>query len=130
MFLRYSATRRTRRYKRNQDNNEASISTDNAVPVETHIIKQPTHATHIEVSEPISIEPEVDKETRLKVWQEKLKSQMDQDGKSGRRYRNQTGINPADVELALKRKDNPNVSTTFISPEPIKVRYISLNRRF
>lgn len=84
------------------------------------MIKSPTQ---IEISQPVLIEPEVDKETRLKAWKEKLKSQGEQEGRSTRRYRNQTGISPNDVELAkkLSKEKVNNVSTTYITPEPIKV---------
>lgn len=72
------------------------------------------------MSQPVLIEPEMDKETRLKAWKEKLKNQNDQESRTTRRYRNQTGISPNDVELAMElNKGNRN---SFIAPEPIKVR--------
>lgn len=116
-FDRYSATRRTRRYKRNTENLDASSPTE--VVAETHIVKP---AAQIEISQPISlVEPVVDKETRLKGWQEKLKSQNEPEiNRTSRRYRNQTGINRDDVELALLTNSKPslNVSTTYITAEP------------
>lgn len=86
------------------------------------MIKSPSH---IELSHPVGIEPEVDKETRLKAWKEKLKNQNDQENKSTRRYRNQTGISSNDVELAMKlsKEHSKNVSSTYITPEPIKVKF-------
>lgn len=123
LYFRYSAARRTRRYKRNQENSE-SVSPTSTEPAtaETLVIKSPAQ---IEISQPVLIEPVVDKETRLKAWKEKLKNQSDQDGKNTRRYRNQTGITPNDVELAMKlsKENKNNVSSTFIAPEPIKVNF-------
>lgn len=118
MYFRYSATRRTRRYKRSQENSE-SISPTSVEPTvaETQVIRSPAQ---IELSQPVLIEPEVDKETRLKAWKEKLKNQNEQDSRSTRRHRNQTGISSNDVELAMelsKRSKN-----SFIAPEPIKVK--------
>lgn len=119
LYCRYSAARRTRRYKRNQENTESISPTSvEAVPIETQIIKSPTQ---VEISQPILLEPEVDKETRLKAWKEKLKTQGDQDNRSTRRYRNQTRISHNDIEMAMKLKKG-NVSNTFIAPEPIKVK--------
>ncbi|KAG5872481.1 hypothetical protein JTB14_012115 [Gonioctena quinquepunctata] len=116
-FDRYAAARRTRRYKRSQENSEVTSPTE-SVAAETIVIKSPAH---VEVSQSIDIESEIDKETRLKAWQEKLKTQNEHEAKSGRRYRNQTGINPSDVERALNlRKGNSNVSSTYITPEPTK----------
>lgn len=120
--FRYSAARRTRRYKRNQENSESvSPTTSEPTAAETQVIKSPAQ---IEVSQPVLIEPEVDKETRLKAWKEKLKNQNDQDGRSSRRYRNQTGISPGDVELAMKlsKENKKHVPNNFIAPEPIKVK--------
>ncbi|XP_050511018.1 formin-J isoform X1 [Diabrotica virgifera virgifera] len=117
-FDRYSATRRTRRYKRNQENPEiTTTSPTETVAAETQILKSPAQ---IEVSQPV-VEPELDKESRLKVWQEKLKSQNDHETRNGRRWRNQTGVNPSDVETALKlNKGNSNISTTYLAPETTK----------
>ncbi|CAG9858239.1 unnamed protein product [Phyllotreta striolata] len=115
-FDRYSATRRTRRYKRNQENPEITTSSPTeTVAAETQILKAPTQ---IEVSRPtVSIEPTLDKETRLKAWQEKLKTQLEPETKNGRRWRNQTGIKQSDVEMALQLgKDSSN----YIAPETIK----------
>lgn len=120
IYFRYSAARRTRRYKRNPDNSEAVSPTSvEAAPAETQVIKSPTQ---IEISQPVLIEPEIDKETRLKAWKEKLKTQ-NEENRSPRRYRNQTGISPNDVDLAMKlsKESTNNVSSTYITPEPIKV---------
>nr|XP_023020465.1 uncharacterized protein LOC111509028 [Leptinotarsa decemlineata] len=116
-FDRYSAARRTRRYKRSQESSEV-VSPTESLLAETIVVKSPTQ---LELSQPINIENEIDKETRLKAWQEKLKVQHDHEVKSGRRYRNQTGIKPSDVEKALNlRKGNSNISSTYITPEPTK----------
>ncbi|KAJ8985106.1 hypothetical protein NQ317_019792 [Molorchus minor] len=119
-FDRYSATRRTRRYKRSQENSEV-VSPPSETPAETLIVKSPTK---VEMSQPVSVETEDEKEARLKAWQDKLKEQCAQEGgKSVRRYRNQTGINPSHLELALQLKNNgTNVSTTYITPEKTKVQ--------
>lgn len=122
-FFRYSAARRTRRYKRSQENTE-SLSPTAVEPAvaETQVIKSPAQ---IEISQPVLIEPEVDKETRLKAWKEKLKNHNEQESRSSRRYRNQTGISATDVELAMElNKGHKKLAQTFIAPEPIKVKQI------
>lgn len=111
-FDRYSATRRTRRYKRNQDNSEAFSPSE--IAVDTQIVKLPTK---IEISPPVDVESEMDKEIRLQAWQEKLKIQNDQD-RSSRRHQNDSDIGLSSLEL---NSDNINVSTTYITPEKTKV---------
>lgn len=76
-FDRFSATRRTRRYRR---------STDTVDPEENNT------NPHDE-----------DRESRLKVWQDKLKVQSDTDSRS-KRHRHQTGINQEEVKIALREK--------------------------
>ncbi|XP_056636252.1 formin-like protein [Diorhabda sublineata] len=116
-FDRYSATRRTRRYKRNQENPEIiTTSPTENVAAETQIIKSPRQ---IEISQPIAVEPELDKESRLKVWQDKLRNQNEQETKNGRRWRNQTGIKPSDVEMALQL-NNRNSNISYLAPETTK----------
>lgn len=112
-FDRYSATRRTRRYKRNQDNSEASSPSE--IPVDMQVVKS---TTQIEISPPVDVESGIDKEIRLKAWQEKLKTQCEQDRKS-RRHQNDSDIGLSSLEL---NSDNMNVSTTYITPEKTKVR--------
>ncbi|VEN43413.1 unnamed protein product [Callosobruchus maculatus] len=117
-FDRYSATRRTRRYKRPTE--PSDVPQPESVVAEKQVIKSPTQ---IQVSQPVAMETEIDRETRLKSWQEKLKSQqVEPEVRSSRRHRHQTGINQSDVEMALslsKMNDN-EVSRGFIAPEPIK----------
>ncbi|CAH1974205.1 unnamed protein product [Acanthoscelides obtectus] len=116
-FDRYSSTRRTRRYKRPTEPNEVHQS--EPVIAEKQVIKSPTQ---VQASESVAMETEVDRETRLKTWQEKLKSQQEPEIRTSRRHRHQTGINQSDVEMALslsKMNDN-EVSRNFIAPEPIK----------
>ncbi|XP_018332237.1 formin-J [Agrilus planipennis] len=101
-FDRFSATRRTRRYKRNPENNEAASP---ELMAETEILK--TNAMQAETST-LLIEPELDRESRLKAWQDRLKTQSENQSEtkhaSNKRNRNQTLINEKDVLLALKSK--------------------------
>lgn len=92
-FDRFSATRRTRRYKRNTESSESP----ELIVAETQSVKNVQ--SHVEKSTPIVHE---DPESRLKAWQERLKVQGDTDTKlSLRRNRNQTGINQDDLKKAL-----------------------------
>ncbi|KAK4881741.1 hypothetical protein RN001_005060 [Aquatica leii] len=108
-FDRFSATRRTRRYKRVSENIEV---TSPELVAETHIIK-PT-AMQVETSSSLSVEPELDKESRLKAWQDRLKTQSEgvQDTKSplSRRSRHQTGINQDEVKRALQLSVSPPIA--------------------
>lgn len=100
-FDRFSATRRTRRYKRNTESNETAASPE--LVAETQIIKP--SILQVETSSPVQkMEIEVDKETRLKTWQDRLKTSSDsmvESKFSNRRNRNQTGINEEDVQKVL-----------------------------
>ncbi|CAG9822596.1 unnamed protein product [Phaedon cochleariae] len=141
-FDRYSAARRTRRYKRNQDTVNADIasptdsskSSDSPASKSPPVLKSPPAL----ISSPADIESaretaavaesEAEKEMRLRAWQEKLRGQGEQQQEGGggagkaRRYRNQTGIRPADVVRAMRLgKENGEVSKSYISPETTKV---------
>lgn len=94
-FDRFSAARRTRRYKR------ATESCDS-----------PSEAVNASESTPeINVDPATpEKEARLQAWKDKLKAPDFSIGKL-KRDRNQSGINAEDVELASK-----NISKTYITP--------------
>lgn len=103
-FDRFSAARRTRRYKRAPDTTDV---TSPEFIAETHIVKP--SSLQIENSRPIIVEPEIDKESRLKAWQDRLKIQSDStyDCKaSGKRSRNHSRINQDDVNNALQLKSS------------------------
>ncbi|CAH0559409.1 unnamed protein product [Brassicogethes aeneus] len=105
-FDRYSAARRTRRYKRNTESLDASPT---EVVAETQVTKP---VAHVETSQPVAmVEPVVDKDTRLKQWQGKLKVDAPD---VPRRYRNQTGISRDEVALALSTSkiDIPTIRKT------------------
>lgn len=92
-FDRFSATRRTRRYKRNTETCESPES----IVAEAQPIK--TVQSQVEISTPLLHE---NPESRLKAWQERLKTQNETETKlSLRRNRNQTGINRDDLKKAL-----------------------------
>lgn len=96
-FDRFSATRRTRRYKKNSDNSETTEAVGETQTFKTNV------PLEIEMSSPISNLDPVDRESRLKVWQDRLKNQADAEIKPpARRNRNQTGINREDVKKALQ----------------------------
>ena len=93
-FDRFSAARRTRRYKRSTDNNDLSSPPEPA----PEAVKSP--------------EKDEDKETRLKAWQDKLKDTEVRH----RRHRHQTGVNQDDVKMALQLKNDINESTKIDIP--------------
>jgi hypothetical protein len=87
-FDRFSAARRTRRYKRNTENSEMS---------------SPPEATTEPVKSP---DPkDEDRETRLKAWQDKLKTPSEPEVRNSRRHRHQTGIKQDEVKIALQLKN-------------------------
>ncbi|GJQ83268.1 form3 [Trypoxylus dichotomus] len=107
-FDRFAATRRTRRYKRNPENQE--ILQPQELIAEKEIIK--AKPVQVESSIPIKNEPILDKESRLKAWQERKKNQNESESKLGhRRTRNQTGINQDDIKKALKVSAPINIET-------------------
>ncbi|KRT81272.1 hypothetical protein AMK59_5780 [Oryctes borbonicus] len=107
-FDRFAATRRTRRYKRTPENPE--IQQPQELIAEKEIIK--AKPVQVETSIPIKNEPILDKESRLKVWQERKKNQNENESKLGhKRTRNQTGINQDDIKKALKVSAPINIET-------------------
>lgn len=98
-FDRFSATRRTRRYKRSSENADASSP---ELVAETHIVKSPIPC--LETSTSICMETEAEKETRLKAWQDRLKTPPT------RRNRHQTGINRDEVKQALQLSISPPIN--------------------
>lgn len=96
-FDRFSATRRTRRYKRNTENAEV---TSPELVAEKEIIKP--NVFNVETSSPVSKDSVMDRETRLQAWKERLKTQNDPSGDlKTRRNRHQTNINQEDIKKAL-----------------------------
>ncbi|KAF5279555.1 hypothetical protein FQR65_LT03377 [Abscondita terminalis] len=117
-FDRFSAARRTRRYKRVSENTEV---TSPELLAETQLTKP--NAMQMETSLSVNVEPELDKESRLKVWQDRLKTQTEsvQDIKSplSRRNRHQTGINHDEVKKALQLSVSQPIAIK--SQKPVKI---------
>ena len=129
-FDRFSIARRTRRYKRNVDNNEISSS---ELIAEKEVIK--TNLAQVESSVPV-VTDQTDQERRLKAWQDKLKTPTKLEVKppSTRRTRHQTGINQDDVKAALsiplnKNTSNKNSGTTktYINPDDKTISSIKID---
>lgn len=117
-FDRFSSARRTRRYKRNTEN--TTEQPQESVTVESHSVK-----TQPEVSKPIN----TDREERLQAWKEKLNAHSsDQENqRPGKRYRNQTGVNRDDIELALQLNNTKkNISTTYIANNKLESNKIDI----
>lgn len=96
-FDRFSATRRTRRYKRTTETPEV---TSPELVAEKEIIKP--NLFNIETSSPVSVDSASERETRLQAWKERLKTQFDQNcDTKNRRTRHQTSINQDDIKKAL-----------------------------
>ncbi|XP_076275391.1 FH2 domain-containing protein formin 3 isoform X1 [Rhynchophorus ferrugineus] len=117
-FDRFSAARRTRRYKRNTDTNETPSPTIDSPPE----VKSPSG----ELVKPSNDSGDEQKEGRLKAWQEKLKTPVTPEPlrSSSRRTRNQTGVCPSDVQMALRiTGGNSSVDELkdFIPPTGLKV---------
>lgn len=130
-FDRFSAARRTRRYKRNTENNE--VASPPELVAETQVLKP--NVFKLETSTPVNIDS-LDRETRLQAWKERLKSQNDStsDYKSiNRRSRHLTGVNQEDVKKALSinidslenQDKKKSVSTTYISPDNCRLESTS-----
>lgn len=97
-FDRFSAARRTRRYKRTTENAEV---TSPELVAEKEIIKP--NPFNMETSSPVnSPDSAMDREARLQAWKERLKtkSELVGDGKT-RRARHQTDVNQEDIKKAL-----------------------------
>lgn len=101
-FDRFDVMRRTKRYK-------TKTEQPREVVAQKEIIK--AEGIQVESSIPIKTEPIMDKESRLKAWQEK-KSLRDNEVKiSNKRNRNQTIVNQDDIKSALKMSAPINIET-------------------
>lgn len=122
-FDRFSAARRTRRYKRNTDNTEV---TSPELVAEKEIIKP--NIFNVESSSPVSTDSVTERETRLQAWKDRLKTQSEQNvEQKNRRSRHQTNINQDDIKKALALTTPSSAisianmadrrPTTYINPE-------------
>ncbi|XP_030750836.1 inverted formin-2 [Sitophilus oryzae] len=121
-FDRFSAARRTRRYKRSTEPSETPSPTERTVESSPEA-KSPISDT---LKSTISDDIEEPKEIRLKAWQDKLKTHNNTEPtRSSRRSRNQTGVSASDIQLALRMNEVSNSSTSglkdFIPPASVKV---------
>lgn len=129
-FDRFSAARRTRRYKRNtdssspEDEKKPEVVTSELV-AETQVIRpsklevQASYAveTPQEVAKPIDQVVKDEKENRLKRWQDRLKTQSaststKETKPSYSRMRRQTSINQEDVQKAIRELKSPTETPT------------------
>ncbi|XP_022815236.1 inverted formin-2 [Spodoptera litura] len=123
-FDRFSAARRTRRYKRNTDSNSSPEEEKKPEPPAPELIAetQVIRPSKLEVQASYKVETPQDvakpieagkdeKETRLKRWQDRLKSQStDKTTKETKPYlrmRRQTSINQEDVQKAIRELKSP-----------------------
>ncbi|KAJ0172024.1 hypothetical protein K1T71_011997 [Dendrolimus kikuchii] len=118
-FDRFSAARRTRRYKKNPElsSPEEDKKEPAALVAETQVIRP--SKLEVQTSYPIEAPQEVkpvepikdEKEIRLKRWQDKLKNQStDKTTKETKPYlrtRRQTSINQEDVQKAIRELKSP-----------------------
>ncbi|XP_063832765.1 FH2 domain-containing protein 1 [Ostrinia nubilalis] len=129
-FDRFSAARRTRRYKRNTDSSSPEDEKKPEVPVtelvaETQVIRpsklevQASYAveTPQEVAKPIEAVVKDEKEHRLKRWQDRLKNQSTstptkETKPTYSRMRRQTSINQEDVQKAIRELKSPTETPT------------------
>ncbi|XP_028165437.1 FH2 domain-containing protein 1 [Ostrinia furnacalis] len=129
-FDRFSAARRTRRYKRNTDSSSPEDEKKPEVPVtelvaETQVIRpsklevQASYAveTPQEVAKPIEAVVKDEKEHRLKRWQDRLKNQSTstptkETKPTYSRLRRQTSINQEDVQKAIRELKSPTETPT------------------
>ncbi|KAL0818669.1 hypothetical protein ABMA28_008021 [Loxostege sticticalis] len=129
-FDRFSAARRTRRYKRNTDSSSPEDEKKSEVPTtelvaETQVIRpsklevQASYAveTPQEVAKPIDEVVKDEKEHRLKRWQDRLKSQSTSTPTKETkpmysRMRRQTSINQEDVQKAIRELKSPTENPT------------------
>lgn len=125
-FDRFSAARRTRRYKRAPESSSQEEEKKPESPeliAETQIIrpsKLEVQASYPVESpaEPKPVDPvKDDKENRLKRWQDKLKNQSPEkpttkESKSFMRMRRQTSINQEDVQKAIRELKSPTETPT------------------
>ncbi|XP_053615394.1 inverted formin-2 isoform X2 [Plodia interpunctella] len=128
-FDRFSAARRTRRYKRNNDSSspedEKKPESPAEIVAETQVIRPtkleiqasyPVDAPQ-EVARPIEVVVKDEKENRLKKWQDRLKNQSQttptKETKAPySRMRRQTSINQEDVQKAIRELKSPTESPT------------------
>lgn len=131
-FDRFSAARRTRRYKRNTDSSspedeKKSEVVSSELAAETQVIRpskldvQASYAveTPQEVAKPIEEVVKDEKENRLKRWQDRLKSQSTttptkETKPSFSRMRRQTSINQEDVQKAIRELKSPTETPTAV----------------
>ncbi|KAL4702069.1 hypothetical protein ACJJTC_004687 [Scirpophaga incertulas] len=126
-FDRFSAARRTRRYKRNPDSSSPEDEKKPEPPIElvaeTQVIRPSkldvqasyTVETPKEVAKPIDDVVKDEKEHRLKRWQDRLKSQSattKETKPSFARMRRQTSINQEDVQKAIRELKSPTETPT------------------
>ncbi|CAB3224740.1 unnamed protein product [Arctia plantaginis] len=122
-FDRFSAARRTRRYKRPTDSSspeeEKKPEPTPALVTETQVVRPSklevqasykVEAPQEVVAKPVEVTKD-EKETRLKRWQERLKNQStDKPTKETKPYlrmRRQTSINQEDVQKAIRELKSP-----------------------
>lgn len=127
-FDRFSAARRTRRYKRPTDSSpedEKKPDSSTEIVCDTQVIRpsklevQSSYSveTPEETSKPVD-EIKDDKENRLKRWQERLKSQSTDKTPTKEtkhpysRMRRQTSINQEDVQKAIRELKSPTETPT------------------
>lgn len=127
-FDRFSAARRTRRYKRNTDSSspedEKKPEITPELVAETQVIRP--SKLEIQASYPVDIPAEPvkpvgvikdEKENRLKRWQDRLKNQSTdktptKEPKPFLRMRRQTSINQEDVQKAIRELKSPTENPT------------------
>ncbi|XP_052750901.1 inverted formin-2 [Galleria mellonella] len=129
-FDRFSAARRTRRYKRNADSSspeeDKKPDSPTELVAETQVIRPsklevqasyPVEAPQ-EVAKPIEIVVKDEKENRLKRWQDRLKNQSTvttptkETKPQYSRMRRQTSINQEDVQKAIRELKSPTETPT------------------
>lgn len=129
-FDRFSAARRTRRYKRNTDSSspedEKKSESPTELVAETQVIRpskldvQASYAveTPKEIAKPVEVIKD-EKENRLKRWQDRLKNQSMEKPAPTKdtkhpysRMRRQTSINQEDVQKAIRELKSPTETPT------------------
>lgn len=124
-FDRFSAARRTRRYKRNTD---SSSPEDEKKPEQVEVVAETQvirpSKLEVQASYPVEVPTEPakptvikdEKENRLKTWQARLKNQStEKTTKEPRPYlrmRRQTSINQEDVQKAIRELKSPTENPT------------------
>lgn len=131
-FDRFSAARRTRRFKRSPevsspDEEKKVVESPKELVAETQVIRpsmlevQASYSvdTSKEVAKPIEEAVKDDKENRLKRWQDRLKSQSTEKTPTKEtkslpysRMRRQTSINQEDVQKAIRELKSPTETPT------------------